>query len=397
MLIINIMVKFVLFRNKKIFYYNIMTHILKGLLIPMSLLLTAFFSAAKIAENRTLLIDKETEEPLVLASIIDRNGTIIALTGNDGTIPDLPTNAFPVTFSYMGYSPLEVHAVTNGNIGLTPKTFELSEVVISPGIRPLLHITGYMREYTSSFGSKDSLTIYKEAIVDFLIPIAKTKNKGWQKPRILASNTYQRHTDAKGLDSVSNNTDNIYLMASHLNVFPSSTSSMLNLPKKIANASGVASETVYTKKNAKMDWQRNGDVIRLNHDGLTQFPNHIYTPNALKVIGATTDFTEVLTSYIFITNEGESAITPADLCQISLSLKMTGRGKAYKWAFDSQTPLDMRSYIEIYITDREYVSEEEGKKLKKNPPVVGSKIRAPKEATALHPGIQKIIKRVKTQ
>ena len=140
-----------------------------------------------------------------------------------------------------------------------------------------------------------------------------------------------------------------------------------------------------------MDWQKNGNVIRMNHDIMTQYPNHVYTPNALKVIGATTDFTEALSSYVFINSDGENTITPADLSQISLSLKMTGRGKAYKWAFNTQTPLDMRSYIEIYITDREYVSEEEGKNLKNNPPVIKSGISTPKGVVEPHPGIQLLI------
>ncbi len=374
-----------------------MANIRRVMTVPIFLLLTVLLSMAKTAESRPLLVDKETGEPLVLASITDRNGTMIALTGNDGVIPELPANAFPVTFSYLGYVPLEIDSVNSENIRMVPKTLDLSEIIVSPGMRPLLHITGYMREYVSSFGSKDSLTIYKEAIVDFLIPIDKTKIKGWQKPRILTSNTYSRHTNADGLDSVSRYADEIFLMSYNLNVFPTSTSNVLNLPEKIANTSGIASETVFTKKKTKMDWQKNGNVIRMNHDIMTQYPNHVYTPNALKVIGATTDFTEALSSYVFINSDGENAITPADLSQISLSLKMTGRGKAYKWAFNTQTPLDMRSYIEIYITDREYVSEEEAKELKKNPPVINSGISTPKGVAAPHSGIQKIVKRVKAQ
>ena len=93
-----------------------MANIRRGLTVSIFLLLTVLHSAAKTAESRPLLVDKETGEPLILASITDRNGTMIALTGNDGVIPELPTNAFPVTFSYLGYKNQRVAKTENIDI-----------------------------------------------------------------------------------------------------------------------------------------------------------------------------------------------------------------------------------------------------------------------------------------
>lgn len=371
-----------------------MRKVYKGLCVPVLLFFAVLLSAAKPADTPSRLVDKNSGEAITLASITDRNGTMIAQTGNDGSIPEIQATAFPVTFSLIGYEPLEVDSLGGGDIALEPLTLQLSEVVVSPGEAPLMYITAYMREYASSFGSKDSLTIYEEGIVDFLIPVEKTKVKGWRKPRILASKQYQRHTDSAGLDEVSNQADDIFLMASNLNIFPSSEGSALNMPEKIASASGTTTETVFTKNNTKMDWQRNGDIIRLSHDIMTRYENHVYSPTAFKLLGATVDITESVGSYVFICGDGERTITPADLCQLSLSLKLTGRGKMFKWGFDSKSPVDIRNYIEIYVIDRAYVTEKEGKELKKNPPSVPAGIVAPKGTAPLHPGVERIVERV---
>lgn len=374
-----------------------MFHIFKWL-FALTFLLFISPLTARSADNRPLLTDNETGEPLVVASISDKNGNVIALTGNDGTIPELPANSFPVTFSYIGYTPLEVSSLNGENVGLTPAPFGLSEVVVSPGGRPLMHIRGYMREFSSLFGQKDTFNLYIESEVDFLIPVAKTKNKGWRSPRILASKAYERHTNADGLDSVSSQPNQLSFLASSLTIFPSGDSYLLKIPDKIAAATGMASETVVSEHKDKMDWQRNGSVIRLIRDPMNRYENHVCSPNALKLLGATTDFTEMLGSYVFIKNDTTAEISPADLSQISLSLKMTGKGKIYKWAFNLQPPLGIQHYFEVYLTDKEYLTEEEAKNIKKNPPAVApSEIVAPAQAPVLHSGIQKMVERIELQ
>lgn len=281
------------------------------------------------------------------------------------------------------------------DIALTPKALELSEVTVTPGSHPLLHLTGYMREYASSFGSSDSLTIYHESIVDFMIPIEDTKIKGWRKPRILAENNYMRHTDSKGLDSVTDKVDDLYLWASYARIFPSSKYS-IKLPSDVAGVSGSVSKTVINKDKTRTNWQKNGDMIRLNHDVMPRYKNHTYSPGVFKLLGATINITEATGSYVFINSDGDNQLRPRELSRISRSMKMTGRGKMWKWAADSKAPVDMKSYIEIYVTDMEYLTEAEAKDLKKNPPAVScNQIVAPAGAPALHPGIQNIVRRVK--
>lgn len=361
-------------------------------------LLLSVITAQGAGVHKSYLIDSQTGDSLVLASILDRNGNLVALTENDGAIPDLLPTSFPITFSYMGYESREIATIPTSDVALTPKMYELSEVVIKPGTHPLLYVTAYMREYGTSFGSSDSVTIYNESIVDFMIPVGKTKNKGWRKPRTLAENTYMRHTNSNGLDSVSDKIDDMYLLAAKSHIYPSAKSAVMTLPPNIATTSGQASRTIFTKDSTKIDWLRNGNVIKVNYDVMTRYKNHVYTPNALKLLGATMDITEAMDNYTFVKEDNYNKLSPADVRQISRSMKMIGRGKVWRWSLGTKNPIDMRYYAEIYVLNREYVTEAEAKELKKETPVVSAeRIVAPNGTPDLHPGIQSIVNRINSR
>lgn len=68
----------------------------------------------------------------------------------------------------MGYEPLQLNKVADEDVKMIQRDIELPEIIIIPGSRPLLHLTGYMREITSILSSSDSVTIFKESIVDFI-------------------------------------------------------------------------------------------------------------------------------------------------------------------------------------------------------------------------------------
>lgn len=377
---------------------NALARAVRAILLRLLAVVCMIAAAVPAADGAKIhLVDGKSGERLVLASILDKKGNVVALTDADGAIPVLSSASFPVTFTYIGYEPLELKRLPDKDVPLDRKEIELSEITVTPGSRPLLHLTGYLREYASSFGSSDSLTIYREAVADFLIPVEKTKVKGWRSPRILADNRYMRQTDSKGLDSVSDRVDDLFLWASMTDIFPAS-GYWMTLPEQLAKGSESASATVIDKDKVRHDWLKRGDVTRVNIDVMTKFDGHVYSPAVLKVLGATTDFTEMTGSYVFIDGNGDGRLSPSELSRVCRSLKMTGRGKLWKWAGDSKTPMDMRSYIEIYVTDGEYLTEAEAKELKKNPPFVDSAlIEAPAEAPALHSGVRTIVDRIKAK
>lgn len=290
----------------------------------------------------------------------------------------------------MGYASLQILKPAEDDMKMVPQEYELPEIVIIPGSRPLLHLTGYMREITSVLSSSDSVTLFKESVVDFLVPVEKTKVKGWNKARELASKTYVRMSNSSGLDSVSTNHEYEFILwGNRKGLIPSAA----KIPDKI-KGTDVACDTIMGKYYPKIIWLKNGDVTRWYGDALANEKNHITTPWALKIFGLTTDVTEISENYVFDTPDG-GFIRPTDLRLVSVSIDMLAKGKLFKKTFDSPSPVNVRTYMELYLTDREFLSEEEGKSLKKEIPTIkSSDILAPANANPLHPAIIRSVERV---
>ncbi len=353
----------------------------------LTVVLSSTVSVHALAER---LLDAETGTPLPLASISDRHGNVIGMTSREGVIPKLEADCFPITFAYMGYEPVEVALPDGKDVLLRQNLYELPEIVVAPGSRPLLHLTGYMREVSSQLGPTDSITVFRESIVDFLTPVEKTKFKGWSKPRVLASRTFVRISDSSGLDSIGSGVDNEYMLwGDRFSFIPSSKA----IPESMKGSGRFATDTVMGKYFPKNIWVKNGSMIRWYADMLADKKGHVYTPWVLKAAGMTSDFKDASFNYVFHKEDGNQ-LKPTDLTRMSLSIDILLRGKIAKWAYNSSGPLHLRTYIEFYLTDSEYLTETDGKALKKNPPVYKtSEVKAPLNADPPHPGIRRIVER----
>lgn len=355
-----------------------------SIIVSVSILLGTFDA------NVFRLVDAETKAPLPLASITDRVGNVVGMTDKSGVIPELQKGSYPVTFNYMGYVSLQIQKPAEDDVKMIQQEYELPEIVISPGARPLLHLKGYMREVTSVLSSSDSVTLFKESVVDFLIPVGKTKVKGWKKARELASKTYVRMSNSSGLDCVGSNHEYEFMLwGNRKSLIPSAA----KIPDKI-KGTDVACDMVMGKYYPKIIWWKNGDVIRWYGDALANEKNHITSPWALKLFGLTTYVTEISENYVFDTPDGDY-IRPTDLRQVYVTIDMLAKGKLFKTTFDSSSPVNVRTYMELYLTDREFLSEEEGKSLRNEiPSIESSDILAPTNANPLHPAIIRIVERV---
>lgn len=355
-----------------------------SIIVSVTILLGAFDA------NAFRLVDAETKAPLPLASITDRSGNVVGMTDKSGVIPELQKDRYPITFNYMGYASLQILKPAEDDVKMILQEYELPELVISPGARPLLHLTGYMREVASVLSSSDSVNIFKESVVDFLVPVEKTKVKGWKKARELASKTYVRMSNSSGLDSVSTNHEYEFMLwGNRKSLIPSTA----EIPEKFKGAE-VACDTVMGKYYPKIIRWKNRDVTRWHGDALANEKNHVTSPWALKLFGLTTDVTEISENFVFETPDSDF-IGPSDLRQVSITIDMLAKGKLFKKTFDSSSPVNVRTYMELYLTDREFLSEEEGKSLKKEIPTIDSSdILAPTNANPLHPAIIRTVERV---
>lgn len=113
-----------------------------SIIVSVSILLGAFNA------NAFKLVDAETKTPLPLASITDRSGNVVGMTDKSGVIPELQQDRYPITFNYMGCASLQILKPAEDDVKMIQQDYELPEIVVIPGRRPLLHLTGYIREST---------------------------------------------------------------------------------------------------------------------------------------------------------------------------------------------------------------------------------------------------------
>ena len=151
-----------------------------------------------------IVVDSATHVPLPNASIYDKDGTPFGLSDRNGAVPKIPRSRYPITVRYLGFNDKTVMFGDKDTIFLSDKVSELPEVVVKSDRQRLLHILAYVREYSTLATYTDTIFLFREKMVDYMLPSDnKIKFKGWSYPRVLTSKSYYRFTNNNGLDSVS--------------------------------------------------------------------------------------------------------------------------------------------------------------------------------------------------
>ncbi|MEF2644464.1 MAG: hypothetical protein U0M50_10470, partial [Paramuribaculum sp.] len=105
---------------------------------------------------------------------------------------------------YLGYREISVDSLSGDTVLMVEIPTDLPEVVVESKAHKVLHMLGYVREYSMLATYTDTVFLFREKTVDFMLtPDKNVKFKGWVNPRVLKSRSYYRFTDSNGLDSVS--------------------------------------------------------------------------------------------------------------------------------------------------------------------------------------------------
>lgn len=98
---------------------------------------------------------------------------------------------------------------------------QLPEVVVESPRHRILHILAYVRECSTLSTCTDTVFLFREKMVDYMLPSKGVSFKGWSRPRILKSRSFYRFTDAGGLDSVSDNCNHHFSWSDWMGIAPS--------------------------------------------------------------------------------------------------------------------------------------------------------------------------------
>ena len=333
------------------------------------------------------ILDKETEEPLIKASVFDKNGKLIAVTDDNGEVPaNISSSSYPLNIRYVGYNPQDINSPDEEVIRLEETSYDLPEVMVDSESHNLLVLTAYVRNYITRATGKDTVVSFEEQIVDFMFPVTKkAKVKGWNKARVLAQRTYDWGKNSKR-DTVR------YKEGTKGYSYSYDLDDKFILPEAMA-AGNAIKEIVPGKYSDKEVWQKRGKTYFLEKDGLADYKDHINKPTIAKILGLTMALDENDAKYKFNEN-GKNQFSPEDVLEAAVNYHLNMSGKGIKYAFETKDPIDLYGYGEMFVIDRAYLTAEDAKELKKNPPVINMNFKAPENIPLPPPQMIKIKERV---
>ena len=353
-------------------------------------LLFCFLQFTAIVDAQERVIDAKDKSPVAAASIFNAAGNMIGVTLNDGVIEGVPPSAYPITIRSIGYEQLVIEQPGNKAWGMTPKAYELEELVVVPVERNILKQTFYAREHFSMTCGNDTVTLFLEHMAHRFLPASEeAKFSGSSSLRILCSRSYAHYRTASK-DSVA--TDGEALFPSLLSIFdlneePITAPASFNKPgeeAKLYEKPGKSGMSLVLKQNAH--------TFISTEDMLADSKKHSLSVWPLKLVGITFNMKQFYSTHTYGVNDN-GIYTPKDLIEAGFAMEADGGGKTMRKIFEEKEgAVVIRSMIELYVVGRDYLSKEEAKKEYKNK-LADVEFIIPQTAPALSEPTRKIVER----
>lgn len=321
-------------------------------LIILTLLSTVTLTAK---ESPVTVVDSLSKLPVGGASIFDNRGNFIDVTDNSGRMPLISPESYPLTIRCIGYESLVVEEPTK-KVGLVRNVYSLPEVTVLEGKDVYVHLLGYVREYSVLSTYNDSINLFREKWVDFMIPTnPDSKFKGWSSPRILSTKSYYHYTNIYGLDSVADRSQHHFSWSDWIGV-----KDRIPLPESLRKSeAGV--DSVEGHYNWKEIWERSDKRINISVDVLADTTNLSWIPNTSGFFKGNIDFDMFKLRYVYSDNDS-AKLNVSDLQAISFNIDSRGRGRNMFMFNPVGMPFFVQTYGEIYIADKEYIRKKDAKK-----------------------------------
>lgn len=272
------------------------------------------------------------------------------------------------------------------------KATVLPTLVVKPRKYKMLHLIGYVREYSTLSTYYDTIQLFREKTVDFMIPASKSSNGGWLNPRLLASRSCYRFANYEGLDSVSDRFREHFSWSDWMSLFRKA-----EIPSGIyANETHDTSDTILNSNAISSIWHRiDDDNLTLYVDLLVDKKNHSWLPGLSNFLDKddATEFRQLKITYHFTDIESR-ILSPQNVSRFDVDIRSGGRGRNLRHIFHTSDTIYVDTHAEFFITDKEYLSSSEAAKWTKHPPKsdeIG--IHAPAEAPDIFPQYADIVSR----
>ncbi len=358
-------------------------------LIAISTVLTSF-------SNGIVLLDNNDRTPIIGASIISANGMIIGITDNNGRI-EVNSNDYPLSIRCMGYEALTQPNQDVDSIYMTPASYKLNEVVVTPIDRPITRVVTYAREYCTGSTPNDSLQLYSEYMLEYYFADGKVKgfSKSHQSSHMVAVKRYGRIVKGNELDSVMRpkKYDDITALSfmSNMAFVPYKKMELTNAMK-----AGAVTDTVQGKYFPKATFRLNNGYFSVDCDALSDYKTHSFNPWFFKMMGMTMDMKQV--NWTLMYRQNDSGIYDlTDFIYNIGNMRIIGKGKQLKKMIGVTDAIEINCYVEQYPVEIERLTVDEYKEQKKTYYTHREDFKMPDNVQPLAPAIQKLLNRVNSQ
>ncbi len=317
------------------------------------------FLFIEVSARRVVVADEQTHRPLPGASIFDNKGKAIGISDKNGSLPTVSSLCYPLTIRYLGFKDETVTVQSADTVFLREDFSQLPEVIVESGSRKVLHILAYVREYSSMTTYTDTVFLFREKMVDYMLPTdSKMQFKGWTRPRVIACKSYYHFTDDQGLDSVSDVSGHHFSWSDWVSIPPAE-----RLPVAIDDE-GLGIDTVRGKYGPAEVWTRNYESVTVDIDVLADKAARRWVPEFAGFFRKDLDFDRFIVKFDYDNVEGD-AITPFDLTGCSFKIESNGRGHDMFRFNRKDQPFFVTTQADVYILDKEYITVKEARKWEK--------------------------------
>lgn len=353
------------------------------------LLMMCLALMAQARGRNAVVADSATRCPLSEAVVFDLHGKYIGACGADGKLPFIYNEEYPVTVRLMGYRERNIPEASADTVFLTEQILELPEFVVESSSHRVLHILAYVREYSTLTSYSDTIFMFREKMVDYMLPTdKKVKFRGWSSPRILKSKSYYRFTNSLGLDSVSDRCNQHFSWADWIGIPPAA----LVPPQLTAVDHGV--DSVYGRYGAKEIWTKNDSRITLDVNVINDTACRKWVPDLSLFFHDNVDFGNFNIRFRF-DNVVAGVVAPIDLSAYSFNIESNGRGRGMFMFNRVDDPFFVSTYAEVYVVDKEYITVKEAKKWNSRKVIPADvAIYEPAEAPELQESVLRLVRRV---
>lgn len=243
---------------------------------------------------------------------------------------------------------------TGGGLTARTKVRNLPEFVVESNENKYLHVLAYVREYSTLSTYTDTIFMFREKMVDYMLPGAKSKaTPAWSRPRILTSDSYYRFTDDYGLDSVSATSRHHFSWSDWIGI-PSVTPLPFPLEK-------LSSDTIRDHDVSLEIWRKDGDDVSVRVNAMQDSMRRKWIPDLSELFSGRVEFYDVSVTFDYA-NVLRPYLSPLDLGGYRFHIESEGRGHDM-FRFNHRTQkVQVSTDAEVYILDREYITKGEAKK-----------------------------------